>query len=1076
MNDDQLRMVNQLCQTLFQSPDASQRTQAEQQLAALSKPESIAQLTYIVDHSTEPYTCFFVSTTILRLVTDSWNAISPEQKLELRQWLFAVVAGRGAQMERHNVAQMVSALCRLTKLGWLDHPMFQELPADVHRVFLQGASNQDLVVIGLMVLNQLILEVNQVAAKRTLTQHRKTSVAFRDACLFDIFKTALVTLETIRRDPTSVDPRVVEQGLGLALACLTFDFVGIFPDDSSDDVGTVQIPSNWRPVMIDPATMQLFWDLYPALRAPRSTECLKSIVQFASVRRSLFNTEEERQQWLSHILSGILCVLKNRSGLDNPENYHEFCRLLSRIKPNYQLSELVSAESYAEWIELSARFTVESFINWQVTSSSHYFLLALWSRLISAQPYLKGEKPSRLESYVPEVTQAFVRSRLELAQAVVQSGGGMEDPLDDAEMLLSQLESVPVLARSCYEKVGPYLLSLVNPVLQEYQSGLQLQQITQEVHIKFQILESQLAWLTYIMGAIVGHHVSGSSSVEAEKTDGDTTACVFTIARTVQARQLMPGALQSESLQRLESAILYFLQSFRKVYVGESSMPCSKVYPRLHELLGEGMEDHMAVLGFIVNHMVHNLKVWRECPRLIGETLGLFCDLSSGYSSGRFLLKLESLRYMMQHHNSQEFPFLDHPINLKARTKFYKTLANLLFMETVAEGAFEQFMLPLKQVCLQLQSIQQPESFAQPNVKQAAVGVLRDLRGVCASCVNKHTYSLLFEWMFPAHMELIHRCCQVYGHDPDVTTPLLKLLADFVHNRSQRILFESSSPNGILLFKESSKLLLMYGEPRLLAHAQNQNNPGWNGGQQAYQLRYKGYSICMNVLARSLSGGYCNFGAMTHYKDDALDRAVDVVIKLALTVPVDDLLGYPKVGMAYYSLMEILYADHCQLLCNLDTPAFLHLAHSLEEAVRSIELNRQSVCSATAAVGHLASFYMVQSQKNSQYAARLNQHIGQDPDLFPRVLNSIFNVVLFEECANQWSMSRPMLPLILINPNFYNDYKGKLIGSLPPERQMKMAEAFEKLMEGIEKTLEPKNRDKFTQNLTTFRHLAKAVL
>jgi len=46
------------------------------------------------------------------------------------------------------------------------------------------------------------------------------------------------------------------------------------------------------------------------------------------------------------------------------ENYQEFCRLLSRIKPNYQLAELVSVDSYLEWVELCAQFTVDSFINW----------------------------------------------------------------------------------------------------------------------------------------------------------------------------------------------------------------------------------------------------------------------------------------------------------------------------------------------------------------------------------------------------------------------------------------------------------------------------------------------------------------------------------------------------------------------------------------------------------------------------------------------------------------------------------------------------------------------------------------
>jgi hypothetical protein len=47
------------------------------------------------------------------------------------------------------------------------------------------------------------------------------------------------------------------------------------------------------------------------------------------------------------------------------ENYHEFCRLLGRLKANYQLCELVRTEGFSEWCDLAAAFTVKSFQQWQ---------------------------------------------------------------------------------------------------------------------------------------------------------------------------------------------------------------------------------------------------------------------------------------------------------------------------------------------------------------------------------------------------------------------------------------------------------------------------------------------------------------------------------------------------------------------------------------------------------------------------------------------------------------------------------------------------------------------------------------
>lgn len=49
-----------------------------------------------------------------------------------------------------------------------------------------------------------------------------------------------------------------------------------------------------------------------------------------------------------------------QQGLRDPDNYHEFCRLLARLKSNYQLGELIAVPCYPEALALIAKFTVES--------------------------------------------------------------------------------------------------------------------------------------------------------------------------------------------------------------------------------------------------------------------------------------------------------------------------------------------------------------------------------------------------------------------------------------------------------------------------------------------------------------------------------------------------------------------------------------------------------------------------------------------------------------------------------------------------------------------------------------------
>ena len=74
-------------------------------------------------------------------------------------------------------------------------------------------------------------------------------------------------------------------------------------------------------------------------------------------------------------------------------------------------------------------------------------------------------------------------------------------------------------------------------------------------------------------------------------------------------------------------------------------------------------------------------------------------------------------------------------------------------------------------------------------------------------------------------------------------------MAEFVLNKSQRLTFDSSSPNGILLFREISKLTVAYGS-RILSLP---------NCADLYTFKYKGIWILLSVLAR---GTHSNFDAV----------------------------------------------------------------------------------------------------------------------------------------------------------------------------------------------------------------------
>ena len=157
-----------------------------------------------------------------------------------------------------------------------------------------------------------------------------------------------------------------------------------------------------------------------------------------------------------------------------------------------------------------ATFTIDSFNHWQWAANSVYYLLSLWSRLVASMPYLKGDVPSQLESFVPQVITSFINSRMELVRALLSDNCDvdLDDPLKDEEQLTEQLETLPSLCRFQLQQVASYVLSLFEPCATLYQqalsTGVSERASNSEVQRTMAQCEGELAWLVYIIATVLG--------------------------------------------------------------------------------------------------------------------------------------------------------------------------------------------------------------------------------------------------------------------------------------------------------------------------------------------------------------------------------------------------------------------------------------------------------------------------------------------------------------------------------------------------------------------------------------------
>ncbi|XP_070630614.1 ran-binding protein 17 isoform X10 [Bos indicus] len=899
-----LAELEALCTHLYIGTDLTQRIEAEKALLELiDSPECLSKCQLLLEQGTTSYAQLLAATCLSKLV----SRVSPlpvEQRIDIRNYILNYVASQ-PKLAPFVIQALIQVIAKITKSGWFevqkDRFVFREIIADV-KTFLQGAMEH--CIIGVIILSELTQEMNldplsmgfsrqeywsgalpdpgiepespvspalQVDYSRPSAKHRKIATSFRDTSLKDILVLACSLLKEILAKPLNLQDQdqqnLVMQVLKLVLNCLNFDFIGSSADESADDLCTVQIPTTWRAIFLEPETLDLFFNLYHSLPPLLSQLALSCLVQFASTRRSLFSSPE-RAKYLGNLIKGVKRILENPQGLSDPGNYHEFCRFLARLKTNYQLGELVMVKEYPEVIRLIANFTITSLQHWEFAPNSVHYLLTLWQRMVASVPFVKSTEPHLLDTYAPEITKAFITSRLESVAVVVRDN--LDDPLDDTTTVFQQLEQLCTVSRCEYEKTCTLLVQLFDQNAQNYQKLLHS---ASRVTVDMAIQEGRLAWLVYLVGTVVGGRLTYTSTDEHDAMDGELSCRVF------QLISLMDTGLPQCSNEKIELAILWFLDQFRKTYVGDQLQRTSKVvrlrsdvsrvpekawkvvkvYARMSEVLGITDDNH--VLETFMTKIVTNLKYWGRCEPVISRTLQFLNDLSVGYILLKKLVKIDAVKFMLKNHTSEHFPFLGISgsyslSDFRCRTAFYTALTRLLMVDLGEdEDEFENFMLPLTvsfETVLQIFN----NNFKQEDVKRMLIGLARDLRGIAFALNTKTSYTMLFDWMYPTYLPILQRAIEQWYGEPACTTPILKLMAELMQNRSQRLNFDVSSPNGILLFREASKMICTYAisetEPVVLSTL-GMSHPGPH--ELHHQLRSSCTPVCPHIHLR---GTHCS--------------------------------------------------------------------------------------------------------------------------------------------------------------------------------------------------------------------------
>lgn len=1054
---------------MYQSPDPSVRNEAEKALVLFSNSlDCLQKCQFLLERGTSSYSQLLAASTIKKLITRGSTSLTLDNRVDIRNYLLNYFATR-SKLVPFVVQALSQLLVKLTKYGWFESKndawVFRTVTDDIRR-FLQGSL--DHCIIGVKLLTELVATMNQSEENLSLSKNRKISASFRDSALFEIFTSGLNMIKQMSNDKLTFQDQQKTTLLGgllsLVRSCLVYDFIGTSFDESTDDIGIVHVPTTWKQTFLDFSFLHLFMDLYLVVPVELSSLALSCFVQLASIRRSLFDGTE-RAKYLQELMNGVKKVLDSSQKLENTDNYHEFCRLLARIKANYQLGEIIKTDDYKQNMQMITKFTVTSLRVLQFAPNSLYYLLNMWQKMVSSCPFVRASDSHLLDQFTPEITEAYITSRIETVKEILQNGS--EDPLDDKSTLYQQLDQISTIARCDYPKSCSLLIQAFDRSAQSYQELL-----GSSTTPTLQIHEGQLTWLVYIIGYCIGSRVSFSSTDEHDRLDGELCS------RILRLMNLTDMKLPQIGSEKLELSLLTFFEQFKKIYIGDQVNKSSKVYQVVSEHLG--IADETAMLGLFTRKIITNMKYWSHSEKIINATLSLLNDLSMGYSSVRKLVKLDAVQFVLNNHTPEHFPFLGIHANTvtKCRSLFYTALGRFLLVDTGdEEERFKVFIMPLSAALENLSSRVNPSNTATypaDETKRLIIGVCRDLKGLALAFNTRSSFQNFFGWLYPKYTEVLQRVLEMSYHDADIANSVLKLICELTQNRSQRLQFDIMVANGVLLFREVSKTLVTYGS-RVLTLSNIPND-------QVYNVKLKGISLCFDMLKAALSGGYVNFGVLRLYGDDALDNAIRIFVKLLESIEQRDIMDYPKLSKRYYTLIEVIVENHIDHVCNLDPQVFVYIISTVSEGLTALDLGISTGC--CAALDHIVTYLFtnwLKASKSGDPMKDVDQHpalkiLELRPEIFQQMLVTVMNIVMFDDCRNMWSMSRPLLGLILLNEKFFTVLEERITQLQPgTEKQQQLATYFRELMEDVERSLSTKNRDRFTQNLSGFRSNVKTL-
>lgn len=415
--------IDSYAEHLFANPDPELRRKAEAELLPLIDQGSDgAILMSALQQSSNQYTFLFVAQGLTKWFKANSYWLDNDRKRDV------VITNCGECVKRlatwgfprHVVLSMMSCYARLTKLCFFNDPLMTEAVDFVLDMHARSQPEDNLHFSSLVLMSTIVGEFSRYDTSKALStmtfaMHRRCSNNFRDERLLHIFQ---VSLEELKRASVS-NTSYLEEVINLVHECLGYDFMAIRLNETEESLST-QFPTAWKDILLSENTQRILWGQHAVLPYPYCATLLTALSSLCGIRRTFFESVEQRIQYLDGVLQTVMEAAAITDGrLKIPHYVTLYAEACTRFISPFGYRDMHRSKYFEPWLRALRAITLDVFaipFGKDGSFTTATTLLNFWRQLVtSRRMYSTDDNNDKYLEYItPELVITFFKSRVRL--------------------------------------------------------------------------------------------------------------------------------------------------------------------------------------------------------------------------------------------------------------------------------------------------------------------------------------------------------------------------------------------------------------------------------------------------------------------------------------------------------------------------------------------------------------------------------------------------------------------------------------------------------------------------------------